>query len=119
MTPIETVTAFNNAINVRDIEALGALMAEGHVFVDSGNQTFAGKAQSLGVWKGFFEMFPDYRNHFEHIEEKGGEVLITGHSTCSHPELNGKALWRAKVLDGKVALWQVYEDTEENRKLLF
>ena len=63
-------------------------------------------------------MFSDYKNHFTRIESRENTVIIIGHSSCSNDQLNGPALWSAKIEDDLVTEWGVYKDTEENIKLL-
>ena len=112
------VLRFNGCITNRDIDALAALMTDDHRFIDPAGHVVAGKASVLKAWKGFFAAFPDYRNVFGQMVVSGGVVVITGHSTCSDKRLDGPALWRARVRDGRVAEWQVYEDTPEHRSEL-
>ena len=69
-------------------------------------------------WQDFFNLYPDYRNHFPKIESKDNLVLIIGHSTCSLDVLDGPAIWTAKVENDLVAEWRVYLDTPENREKL-
>ena len=107
---LDTVRAFNDVINARDLGALTALMTDDHRFVDSEGATVDGKAACTEAWRGFFAAFPDYRNVFTEVtSDDAGEVQVLGHSTCSVPELSGPARWRALVTDGRVALWQVSE----------
>jgi ketosteroid isomerase-like protein len=107
---VAVVVAFNGAINRRDIEALGALMADGHRFVDVEGHSVEGKPACVEVWRGFFASFPDYRNVFDEVRGDGaGSVEIRGRSECSDPALDGPARWHAEVRDGLVVLWQVTE----------
>ncbi len=46
---------------------------------------------------------------------EGNFVAIAGYSTCSYGPLDRPALWSARVRDGLVSEWRVYEDTPENR----
>lgn len=118
MALTEIIVQFNECINARDINGLASLMSEDHAFIDSENSIVRGKAASLDAWRGFFAQFPDYRNHFKRFISGMGQVTVVGHSTCSEPALDGPALWKATVKDGKVTEWRVYEDTPENRATL-
>ena len=51
-------------------------------------------------------------------DEADEVVTIVGRSECSLPALAGPALWIARVRDGLVSRWQVYEDSPANRALL-
>ena len=108
--PAEVVASFNDAINARDLRALGMLMHEDHRFVDSVGGSVEGKARCLQAWRDFFEAFADYRNIFDDVRSDGsGTVLATGRSECSLPALSRPALWLAVVQDGQVLRWQVDE----------
>jgi ketosteroid isomerase-like protein/uncharacterized protein YndB with AHSA1/START domain len=115
---IEIVLQFNDYVNNQDVKGLGSLMTEDHTFIDTSNNSFNGKEKALEAWKGFFEQFHDYRNTFEHIESRDDLVLITGYSTSSEKQLEGRAIWTVKVTADRVVEWRVYDDTPEIRKLL-
>lgn len=116
--PSAVATRFNDCINAADLEGLAALMTEDHAFIDSAGSVVAGKAAVIAAWSSFFAAFPGYRNHFVRNREAHDTVAIEGRSTSSDPRLHGPALWRVKVLGGKVAEWQVYKDSAENRRNL-
>jgi ketosteroid isomerase-like protein len=111
----ETVLTFNECINTRDLEGLAELMAPDHTFIDSSDEIHAGKEVMVDGWKEFFELYPDYQNHFSYIEARGDEVYVLGYSTCAYDPLDGPAIWTARVEGGLVAEWRVYLDTLENR----
>ena len=113
--PGTVVVEFNDAINFQSLPDLEALMTDDHRFLDSAGNLVEGRAACVAAWSGFFEAFPDYRNVFGTISEHGDQVVIRGHSECSVPELDGPALWSARVTDGKVSEWRVYEDNALNR----
>jgi ketosteroid isomerase-like protein len=113
------VADFNRAINARELAALTALMTPDHRFIDSAGSVVSGVRSVTRVWQGFFAGFPDYMNIFSSVvEQPDGGVVVEGRSECSNPQLAGPALWRARVRDGKVAEWQVYDDTADNRSRL-
>jgi ketosteroid isomerase-like protein len=116
--PISIIEKFNQCINQQDLEGLAALMTQDYVFIDSSDDVHEGKDRMIAGWQEFFETYPDYRNHFEHIEARGELVLVAGHSTCSFDPLDGPALWTAKVKAGLVKEWRVYLDSKENRRTL-
>jgi ketosteroid isomerase-like protein len=109
---------FNECINSQDIQGLATFMTDDHTFIDKANQEIQGKGKAVEAWKGFFALFPDYRNIFERVESRNNLVAIIGHSTCSEKQLDGPALWTAQLRGEKVAEWRVYDDTPENRKRL-
>ena len=109
---------FNECINTQDLTGLAALMTDDHTFIDSANQTIHGKEHMLEAWKGFFVQFPDYQHIFEQIESHDDLIVISGHSTFSEPQLDGPALWTARMIGEQVAEWRVYTDTPANRLAL-
>lgn len=114
----EIALRFNACINNRDIQGLASLMTDDHTFIDSADNAVRGKAQVVEAWESFFAMFPDYRNIFERVESRNQFVAVLGRSTCSEQQLDGPALWTARVKGDQVAEWRVYHDTPENRKRL-
>ena len=109
---------FNACINTRDLAGLAALLTDDHTFIDAANTAVHGKHRVVEAWQGFFALFPDYRNLFDRVESRQDLVAIMGCSTCSEPQLDGPALWTAKVRGDQVAEWRVYTDTPANRLAL-
>lgn len=117
-TSFAIASQFNTFISANDIDALSSLLTDDHVFIDTAGTQVSGKAAVLAAWSSFFSAFPGYRNQFTGFVERGREVCIEGHSSCSDPRLCGPALWRAVVRDGQIVEWRVFEDTPENRVML-
>ncbi len=115
---ISTVLKFNEKINARDLTGLGEMMTEDHTFIDIPGEVNVGRDVMVSGWFSFFKEYPDYRNNFTHIEVKGELVIMVGFSECSHEQLDGPAIWTAKIRDGLVAEWRVYDDKKEVRKEL-
>ena len=114
--PESVVVRFNEGINGRDLDVLARLMTEDHVFIDSVGGRVDGRQRCLAAWRGFFGAFPDYRNEFTSmVLTSSGMVTVAGRSVCSDPALDGPGLWTAKIREGRVCEWRVYEDTPEAR----
>jgi ketosteroid isomerase-like protein len=109
---------FNEHINNRDAEGLSSVMTDDHSFIDKAGNAIRGKATCLDAWRGFFAAFPDYRNIFERLLLQEESVVVVGRSSCSDARLDGPALWVARMRDGKVAEWRVYDDTPTLRRTL-
>ena len=109
---------FNVKINQQDLEGLVKLMTEDHTFIDIPGEVHKGKDVMKKGWREFFEKFPDYRNVFTDVKVRNNVVAMLGYSTCSYKQLDGPSLWMAKIRDGLVAEWRVYEDTASNRQRL-
>lgn len=101
---------FNDRINARDLQGLASLMSDDHAFIDSEGSAVSGKPACIDAWRGFFELFPDYRNVFASVRAQGDVVTIVGHSVCSEPSLAGPAVWTATIRGGQVTRWQVHAD---------
>jgi hypothetical protein len=108
---------YNECINTLDLDGVIELMAENHKFIDTKNRV-EDKEQMKTSWKEFFEEYPDYINVFHTVISRENFVILLGHSECSHPPLDGPAIWTAKIEKDKVLEWRIYLDTEENRQLL-
>jgi ketosteroid isomerase-like protein len=114
--PESIVERFNAAINGRDLDGLARSMTADHVFIDSAGGRVEGRERCLAAWRGFFDAYPDYGNEFASIAPaSGGTVAVRGRSFCSEPALDGPALWTARIREGLVCEWRVYEDTPETR----
>lgn len=113
----ETIFAFIDAINARDLSALGDLMSDDHKFIDAHGNEVCGRDQMLAGWRGYFEWFPDYEievtDVFEH-EEAFALLGFAGGSFRRDPERRWRlpAAWKAVVKDERIALWQVFADTK-------
>jgi ketosteroid isomerase-like protein len=114
----DAVTAFNACINARDLRGLTALMAPDHAFVDASGAALHGRDAAVAAWRRFFEHFPDYRNVFDEVDVRDDVVVVTGRSECPVEALDGPALWTARVRDGLVSEWRVYDDTPGHRAAL-
>ncbi len=109
---------FNEKINARDLKGLVELMTDDHTFIDIPGEVHKGKDVMKAGWRDFFTTYPDYRNIFARVQVDDDFVVMVGYSTCSYDPLDGPALWSAKVRDGRVSEWRVYEDTDQNRRNL-
>ncbi len=115
---ISVTLRFNERINARDLTGLEEMMTDDHVFIDIPGEVHEGRSVMVSGWFDFFKTYHDYRNNFTHIEVKDGLVIVVGFSECSYASLDGPAIWTAKIRDGLVADWRVYDDTTEVRKKL-
>lgn len=109
---------FNEKINARDLEGLVELMTEDHIFIDIPGEVSKGRDVMKAGWHDFFTTYPDYRNIFTRVQVDNDFVVMVGYSSCSYDPLDGPSLWSAKVHEGRVSEWRVYEDTDQNRRNL-
>jgi hypothetical protein len=107
---------FNEYINNQDIKGLSKLMTEDHMFIDRANVQYG---DMVNGWKEFFSNFPTYKNYFHRVESRSNLVILSGYAKWSKDSLEKDyAIWTAKIENDLVSEWRIYEDTEENRKLL-
>jgi limonene-1,2-epoxide hydrolase len=121
----DIVRAFIAAINRRDVDEIGKLMAEDHQFIDSAGRAVSGRVRMTAGWRAYFAMFPDFEIQIESVMADAERVAVFGR-TCG--TYNGKrglvvenriempAAWRAVVSNGEIKVWQVYADWTEGLK---
>ncbi len=114
--PKLTALQFNEYINKQDIDGLSSLMTEDHVFVDRVGKGDKGNESMTKGWKGFFEMFPEYKNTFIRIQSQDDLVVIYGYAIWKKGSERDYVIWTAKIENDLVAEWRIYEDKEENKK---
>jgi len=114
--PKLTALQFNEYINNQDINGLSSLMTKDHIFIDRKGDQYG---DMVNGWLEFFNNFPTYKNYFSRVESRGNLVILIGHAKWSEDSLEkDNAIWTATVVEDLVVEWHIYEDTEENRKLL-
>jgi ketosteroid isomerase-like protein len=125
--PVDVVLQFEHAINSRNPEAICALMSSDGEFIDSLGNHIQGTEKLRAAWTGYFKMVPDYSISHSEIFAEGNTVAMLGSAqgTFSQDGQLAKenfwktpAAWRALVIDGKVAVWQVYADNEPIRAIM-
>ena len=121
------VTAFIEAINLHDVDALTSLMSEDHVFIDSSGRCVSGRDEVAAGWKAYFAMFPDFAIRADATMTDSGTVAVFGSVSGTY---NGKrglvpqnrismpAAWQAIVSGGRVKQWQVYCDWTEGMRII-
>jgi limonene-1,2-epoxide hydrolase len=112
---IQTALKFVECINAGDADKLMTLMTKDFTFIDKAGDITHGRER----WD-YFEMYPEYKIHVNHILKSGNSVAIIGKTTGSHvpPELEEKEtiMWIAEIEKGHVAEWRIYSDIEEIKK---
>lgn len=113
----ETIQAFVDAINAHEVELLAKLMSDDHVFIDAHGNEVCGKEKMTAGWRSYFEWFPDYYVEVSDVFENGELFAMFGFAGASfkgnqQAKWRLPAAWKAKVKDGRIALWQVFADTK-------
>lgn len=134
-TDLERVAlAFVERINLGDVSRLLELMTEDHEFVDMAGDSFRGLALMQEAWTDYFRLFPDYEIQVETTSVNGDSVVLVGRSDGSlsaagrralrrpdgslPDDLQGRAIWTARIRDGRVAQWRICVDTPTVRSCL-
>jgi uncharacterized protein (TIGR02246 family) len=119
--------SFVRAINRQDADALAALMAEEHRFLDSLGAVVTGREAMRAGWRGYFSLVPDYTISIEETLSDGPVVMMVGVAQGTYAadgQLKAENRWstpaafRAFIENGKVAEWRVYADNEPIRRLM-
>jgi hypothetical protein len=124
LPPVAAVIGFIDAINQGDVDRLVALMSPGHRLQVLQEPPVTGREPNRDAWNGYVTAFPDYVIYPDHLVHHDDDVVVLGSTTGSHlgladeDERQLKVIWRATVHDGLLTLWQVLEDTPEQRALL-
>jgi limonene-1,2-epoxide hydrolase len=123
-SPLEIVEALTDAINRHDVDAIMRIVHDAHVFVDSLGNEIRGAAAVREAWESYLALVPDYWVRIDHgvlapeyialFGAAGGTLAVEGKL---QPEnwWETTAAWRAEIVDGRVAKWQVYADYEPIR----
>ena len=117
MTPTEIALAFAEAINSKDIERLGELMADDYKYIDGDGSEHVGKDRMKVGWKEHLELIPDLTLTILLQFEEKDTVVFVGMSRGTiiqngelKPENSWQVpcAWRVLVKSEKVAEWQLY-----------
>ena len=118
---------FVDAINSHDLNAICALMTEGHRFVDSLGAVFESRDAMRVGWSHYFRMVPDYTIHVDHCFENGPRVVLLGTAGGTYTRdgvLREEGRWStpaafcAIVEQELIAEWHVYADNEPIRRCM-
>ncbi|MDB4222971.1 nuclear transport factor 2 family protein [Granulosicoccus sp.] len=118
----DTVMTFMGAIGSGDMETATALMAEDMVWQNSGDKTMPW----IGPWYGkeeILKFLPIFGANFQTTAWENTDAFASGDTVAVFGNMNGITTHsgaeigsftfalRAKVLDGKVVLWNWFEDS--------
>src|SRR6266850_4007919 len=124
---LAVIESLADAINRHDVDAIMQTLHEGHVFVDSLGNEIKGVEAVRKAWQQYLAMVPDYWLRIDHgvlapeyiaLFGKAGGTLAIGGKVKKENWWETTAAWRAVIVDGRVAKWEVYADNEPIRKLM-
>jgi ketosteroid isomerase-like protein len=113
------VNRFVKAINDHDVNEIVNLMSEDHIFIDAMDNKSVGKKGMTEAWKGYYELFPDYKIEISDIVENESVIGLFGYVNATYKnlinDLNSNvwripASWKAIVENNKIKHWQVFCD---------
>lgn len=119
--PAEVARRFLEAINRRDVDGIMALVTDDHRLIDAAGEAITGEEDLRRAWHIYFTWFPNYEVSAAQVLTDGETVAIFGRAGGTYRAGRGTvgentwllpAAWRAVVRDRRVAVWQVYCDTE-------
>lgn len=123
----EVVEAFVAAVNSGRAEKVAAAMTANPSFIDALGMRIEGKQKMLAAWRGYFQLFPDYRIEIEAIFVDGREAMLHGWAGGTLRR-GGRAVdggawripaaWRAVTDSRRVVSWQVFADNKPVYALL-
>lgn len=96
-------------------------MSEDYIFIDSYGDKHVGKKGEKQGWKGYFELFPDYKIEIEDIAENDSIFGLFGYASATYKNLINEsnsnywkiqASWKAIVENKKIKHWQIYCDVK-------
>jgi ketosteroid isomerase-like protein len=123
----KVVNKFIEAINRHDVNAIGELMSQDCVYIDSDGTTYDDLEQMKGGWPGYFKMFPDYKIDAPEYVVSGDTVILLGTASGTYttngdlkPENHWQipAAWKAVVAGDKIKLWQWIADNSIVAKII-
>lgn len=108
------------AINTHNIDAIGKLLNDEHVYIDAAMNSTLNKEDTLAAWQAVFAQFPDYSIEVEQMFTDGGNTwALYGSAEGTYKGLEDEearwvtpASWKVVANANKVTLWQVYADTK-------
>jgi hypothetical protein len=119
MSVEEVVEKFVAAINRHDVNAIGQLMSDDCIYVDSDGTTYDDVEQMRQGWPGYYKIFPDYKIEIAETFIKDNTVALLGKASGTYtsdgilkPENHWEipAAWKAVVAGDKIKLWQWIAD---------
>jgi limonene-1,2-epoxide hydrolase len=121
LPPLGVVLSFIDCINRGDLDGLARLMSDEHRLLIAGVPPVEGREANVKAWRAYMTSFPGYVIHPQRLGAKGSRVAVLGATTGSHLELSDEEelrmllIWVGVVVEGRVASWELLDDTEERR----
>jgi len=118
---VQVVLSFVEKINQGNVSSLADLLSEDHTFIDASGDAFTGLKTMAKRWRDYLAACPEYQIFIRQIYQYNDQVILIGHTTGSHLNLPDVVefhaegvIWKAETSQGKVAAWQILQDTQEH-----
>ncbi len=95
-------------LNARDLAGVSALLHPDCRLIDSHGQWIEGRAAIIAATERFFAIEPAFKMTVHAIVEHDGEILLRGETAATQEIFRQDALWRARVVEGRVISWQSF-----------
>jgi hypothetical protein len=104
-------TRFVAAINAHNADAIGALVTQDFVNIDSWREGVVGRDVAVAGARILFAADPGLRLDVETLEFSDPYVLMRGWVESANPQVGRRrAVWRARCEDGLIAEWQAWAE---------
>ncbi|WP_338240736.1 nuclear transport factor 2 family protein [Aurantiacibacter hainanensis] len=99
---------FIDAMNARDFDTVESLLDDNFKIIDNADKVLTGRAECLSLLKRVAEIAPEYQLRAKSIVERGDDILISGASRNTTPEIGSASQWRARATRTHMLEWQSY-----------
>jgi hypothetical protein len=102
---------FVAAVNAHDADAIGGLVTEDFVNIDSWREGIVGRDTAVAGARMLFAADPGLRLDVESTSFSDPYVLMRGWVDSANPDVGRRrAVWRARCEDGLIAEWQAWAE---------
>lgn len=118
--PLTSVLDFVGSINTGDPDSICSFLTEDHLFIDSLGNEVRGRENMRKAWNEYFKLIGDYRIEVRETFVHDEVIILLGLASGSLGSNPGAerankfwrvpAAWKAVVVGGKLAQWQVFAD---------
>jgi hypothetical protein len=95
-------------LNARNLAGIEELLHADCRFIDSHGEWIEGRQAIVAATERFFAIEPAFRLQIDTLIEHDEEILLKGKALATQEEFRKDALWRARVEDRLIILWQSF-----------
>lgn len=105
-----TAECVAQALNARDYDALGDLVTEDLVYLDTMSNEIRGRAAFVAANLRMHDDAPDMTILLDSFSEAGDALLIRGRTTSANPKFCSDTLWHARFARRKMCELQAFRE---------